>query len=669
MPPFQTHTATSLAYRPDIDGLRAVAVSAVILYHVWPTSIPGGFIGVDIFFVISGYLISLQIFKSLRDGTFSLADFYRRRIRRIAPAMLLVLLFTLIASELLLRPTDAEAVSRSGLWTIASMANVYFWLFEDTGYFAAAAEELPLLHYWSLGVEEQFYIVWPLILLLTARWILSSSFGAVLVATILASAVFGHFYYPVDSAFVYYMLPARAGELMIGATVARMVLLSHHATWSHAGAEALGMFGLAMVAASLFLVSDTRAFPGFQAVPCTVGTAMVILAGEQRDITVTRLLRAPPIMLVGVISYSAYLWHWPILAFLRYGGIPMTMVNGLTAILATLLFAGASYCLVERPFRRSTGSFTTILVRQYAIPSIALIGLIAVSLKTDGYALKWVHRDFESRLTDVRNDVAPAIQAPFVCQKPNIVARDLESDDCVLGRAAPGAKKVILFGDSNAAHYVGMLREFAERAGFAFRNIAVGSCPPVLNRTELFTAQRRVADCEAAIPLVFAAFERYDVVVLAADWNFYRSNSDRLIPELAVTIDSLLARGKDVIIIGNIPIIYGYDRLCREKAISFPGVSCHFERVPLDPDVVATNASLQRLAATRPAVRYYDANEHLCPAGICDANDPQGKPQYFNTSHLSLTGSSRLGQRIIATQGVPNVFERLGAVGEHLTAR
>jgi peptidoglycan/LPS O-acetylase OafA/YrhL len=156
-------------YRSDIDGLRAIAVLSVILFHINAKLIPGGFVGVDIFFVISGYLITLHILRDLKKDKFSIVEFYQRRVKRIAPAMLAVVLVSTVLAQLILRPSDAEKVAESGLWSLLSMANVYFWLFQDTSYFAAASNEILLLHLWSLGVEEQFYIFWPLILLATYR--------------------------------------------------------------------------------------------------------------------------------------------------------------------------------------------------------------------------------------------------------------------------------------------------------------------------------------------------------------------------------------------------------------------------------------------------------------------------------------------------------------------
>ncbi len=238
-------------YRPDIDGLRAVAVLSVILFHIDKNLLPGGFVGVDIFFVISGYLISLHIFQELEAGQFSIVEFYRRRIKRIAPPMLLVVFLTLVIAQFILIPEDAERVAESTLWSLLSLANVYFWLYQDTSYFAAASSELPLLHLWSLGVEEQFYILWPLLLMLVYRKLSPKALMLLVASTALASFMFGQLGYAHAPSFVYYMLPTRAGELLIGAAIAFATLNGIERRLPEKATQLISLTGLSLVIASL----------------------------------------------------------------------------------------------------------------------------------------------------------------------------------------------------------------------------------------------------------------------------------------------------------------------------------------------------------------------------------------------------------------------------------
>ena len=341
-------------YRPDIDGLRAVAVLSVIIFHINSELLPGGFVGVDIFFVISGYLISLYIFREIKNDQFSLTEFYRRRVKRIAPALLVVLSLTLLVSQIILRPVDAEKVAESGLWSLLSLANVYFWLYQDTSYFAASNRELPLLHLWSLGVEEQFYIFWPLLLMLVYKITRSSIFIVSLLLVAFASFGFGELYYVTDSSFVYYMLPTRIGELLFGALVAHLVLTQKIKSLPTAVATLMSGFGVALVAGSLAFLSENNVFPGYQAIPPTLGTAILIYLGHYSKSWLTQFILIKPMIWVGLISYSAYLWHWPLLAFFQYGQFEINLLNGCLIFIITLTLAWLTYKYIEQPLRTSS---------------------------------------------------------------------------------------------------------------------------------------------------------------------------------------------------------------------------------------------------------------------------------------------------------------------------
>lgn len=207
----------SLSYRPDIDGLRALAVLAVVIFHINKGWLPGGFVGVDIFFVISGFLITGILKREQDKSIFSFANFYMRRIRRILPAALTTILITLIVGIFVLLPSDLKELGKSSLASVFSVANIYFWLFLDTGYFADSSETVPLLHMWSLGVEEQFYLIWPAIMLLTYKFGGRRLLIFVAAALAIVSFVIGEHFILTDQSFAYYMLPSRAGELLFGA--------------------------------------------------------------------------------------------------------------------------------------------------------------------------------------------------------------------------------------------------------------------------------------------------------------------------------------------------------------------------------------------------------------------------------------------------------------------
>ena len=306
-------------YRSDIDGLRAIAVLSVIIFHVWPKVLTGGFVGVDVFFVISGFLITKQLLADVDSNAFSLAEFYRRRIKRIAPAMLVVVGVTLVASHLLLLPADSERVAASAFWSVLSGANFFFWQTQATGYFAPESSELPLLHLWSLAVEEQFYVVWPVLFLLVRRYLTTR--GQLLCVSLVALASFAAAaaINEQHAKFAYYMLPTRAGELLLGALTILLLDAGLMRRMSPTLRNVLAPVGLAMILYSARLFTDSTPFPGWWTLLPTVGTALCLAGGTAETGRISRALGSRWLVPIGLISYSAYLWHWPLLAILRYG--------------------------------------------------------------------------------------------------------------------------------------------------------------------------------------------------------------------------------------------------------------------------------------------------------------------------------------------------------------
>ncbi|MDO9285380.1 MAG: acyltransferase, partial [Aquabacterium sp.] len=255
-----SNTKIADTYRPDIDGLRAIAVSAVMIFHAKENLLPGGFVGVDIFFVISGYLITKHIAAEISANRFSLGEFYRRRIRRIVPMMMVVVATTLLLSMLLMTPADARNVAKSAVWSIASMANIHFLRDLDSSYFAASSAEVPLLHLWSLGVEEQFYFFWPLLLVVAQRRLGPVvMIGLTLLLTVSSFELAAQLL-PDNASFAYYMLPTRMGELLIGGILGLAAALTHWRV-SKRLANLSGWLGIALITCSLAFIDRTQPFP------------------------------------------------------------------------------------------------------------------------------------------------------------------------------------------------------------------------------------------------------------------------------------------------------------------------------------------------------------------------------------------------------------------------
>lgn len=646
-------------YRPDIDGLRAIAVLSVILFHIDKALLPGGFVGVDVFFVISGYLITNNIVQKMRSGQFLISEFYRARIKRIAPAMMTVIAASLAAACAFMLPDDAATMAKSAVWSLASLANVFFWLFQDTSYFAASSQQQPLLHLWSLGVEEQFYLIWPLVLMLVYRPGRERRLfvGGLGVAAL--SFALGSVYFARDSAFVYYMLPARAGELLMGALVALLVSRGAHQRLPVRAIAPLATLGVVLLALSLAYLSEDSAFPGVLAIPPTLGAALVILAGSRGPSWVARVLACKPLVWIGLVSYSAYLWHWPLLAFYRYGFGHVGWLAGACLFGLTVLLAWLTYRFVEQPARHVSSSALVVFMRQFLAPGAVLFGCALGAIYLDRLWPAHLQSPYRQQLAGLRDQTRPAYSYDYVCQRDKITAVEARSAHCIVGAGNPDAATILLWGDSNAAHYIGMVGAFANLDHFRFRNVEVGSCPPLTSDPAAFVAAHRLADCRASALAIAPLLRAADVVIISAFWQAYQAKSGQFLATFLGTARQIAASGKLVILIGKAPEMTGFDRLCRLKALRVPFLSCPEIQLPLPAEIVRMNQVLRQFAQTTPNVRYFDANEYLCVDGACPAYGQDGLAMYYDPSHLSMPGSWKLGAAVVAADGVPAAFHSL----------
>lgn len=379
---------TRFRYRPEVDGLRAVAVLAVLFFHAGMGA-SGGYVGVDVFFVISGYLITSLIVRDLQEGKFSIVHFWERRARRILPALTVVVVATLAAGYFLLLPGAFQAVGRSAAYQAVFAGNFHFW--QSSGYFDGFAEEMPLLHTWSLAVEEQFYLALPLLLLLVFRFKAMRRRAAVI--GVLGTALALSFLVSVHTvprypSGAFYLLPSRAWELLAGSLLALLPprwLPSR--PWLR---EAATVAGLGLIVLTIFVLTEHTAFPGWAALPPCIGTLLVIwgnsppatAGGGDRLTSAGRLLASRPVVFIGLISYSLYLWHWPLIAFANYLAVD-TRDAGFRIGLLTASFALAilSWRFIETPFRREqvfAGRRRIFAFSGGALACFAILGIAVV---------------------------------------------------------------------------------------------------------------------------------------------------------------------------------------------------------------------------------------------------------------------------------------------------
>lgn len=479
-----TRAATAMQYRPEIDGLRTLAVLPVILFHAGFDLFSGGFVGVDVFFVISGYLITSIILAELAAGQFTLTSFYERRARRILPALIFVMLICIPFAWLWMSPRELKDFAQSVVAVSFFASNILFWL--ESGYFNGAAELKPLLHTWSLAVEEQYYVLFPLFLMLTwrrgKRWILVVL--ALVAVSSLGFAEWSAHRYP-DAAF--YLLPFRIWELLLGAFAA--LHLAHSAKALAESRPMLGQFmagaGLVCIAYGVFAFDELTPFPGLNALAPATGALLIILFGIPSTF-VGRLLATRPMVKIGLISYSAYLWHQPLFAFARLRS-PHEPASWLfiTLALASLVLAYLTWRHIEWPFRDRRKLSRKTIFAAAAFASVLLVSIGSLThLKNGFYDHSRLALSTEDRaLFDI---IEKHTRDTMITDMPDNGACmfwQLNVDDKFIHRFGECAKKhgpaLIILGDSHAMNIYGAL--YRNNAAEFLVGVAQGHCRPHAN--------------------------------------------------------------------------------------------------------------------------------------------------------------------------------------------
>lgn len=605
-------------YRRDIDGLRAIAILPVLLFHAHVPGFSGGYVGVDIFFVISGFLITGIIAREVDEQRFSLVHFYERRFRRIMPALSLMILAVLAAACWLYLPGDIEGVPKSALAATLFASNL--WFFTDTGYFAGGADVKPLLHSWSLAVEEQFYIGFPILLMLVARF--AARWRGLIVGAIAAISLALAIALQRDtSGFTFYLLPTRAWELFAGALLALGAIPAARPRWLR---ETLAWSGLLSVAFAVIFYTRETVFPGITALPPVLGAALLLHSAPSTS--VGRLLSLRLFVGVGLISYSLYLWHWPLIVFTEYAtDAALTGWTAIAVVATSFIAAILSWRFVERPFRDAR-RIPARRIFQFTAGAMALLCLLSLSLLAMG---GWPQRFAPQvlQLAAGRTDISPARKA---CH--DTFARGAQP--CILGaKVRPDA---LLWGDSHGVEMAYALSLKARAEGRALIERTTSSCPPVLG----YDAPKD-ARCARAKQAAFAAIRADPAirrVYLAAFWANGEFDDPAFVAKLDATIRALRAEGRQVILIGPVP----------PQPFDVPRHLAHLARAgQLDQAqgvdrarIEARTRNLRALFARWQArgVTLIDPMARLCDARRC-AIIHDGKPLYFDSHHLSVAGA------------------------------
>lgn len=479
--------ATHINYRADIDGLRAIAVGAVVIYHAFPKKLPGGFVGVDIFFIISGFLISTILFQGLDAGVFSIVDFYRRRIKRIFPALLTVLLFCLAFGWFFLLSDEYRQLGKHIAGGAGFISNIL--LLGEAGYFDASADAKPLLHLWSLAVEEQFYIFWPLIL--AFNWKKHWTFQAIVILA-LASFSINIFYIGNNQNAAFYSPLSRFWELMLGSLLAYILLYKPRLLEKYRNAQAFA--GCALLLASVLLIDHTIQFPGWWALLPTCGTCLLIAAGPLAWVN-KKVLSSKLLVWVGLISYPLYLWHWPIFSFLHIvvGGGQSSKMK-LVAVFLSILLAWLTYRFIEKPLRTGVRIHQSMAILPAIMIMVGLAGYYCYmkdGLQGTGYRVvgknefsrhfdnsypDWHYMKTQGMIEKNREQCNFYDLDKFFIGDATNVPRPSIPNEC-FERNKDGDKAVFLWGDSHAAQlYFGLRKNIP--VDWQILQITTSDCTP-----------------------------------------------------------------------------------------------------------------------------------------------------------------------------------------------
>ncbi|GGZ28548.1 acyltransferase family protein [Asticcacaulis endophyticus] len=605
-----------MKYRADIDGIRALAVLPVVLFHAGVPGVSGGFIGVDVFFVISGYLITGILRDDLETGRFSISQFYERRIRRIIPALAAVIIATWITAWFLFLPVYFQDFSKSVAATAAFISNLYFWKF--SGYFEASAQLRPLLHTWSLAVEEQFYIFMPIVMWIAYKLFKKHWFWLFAAA---AAGSFGLSLYMtnVGPTANFFMLPTRAWELLAGSLLA---LARLPAPRTAVVAHTLGGLGLALILVPVVVYSEATPFPGLAALPPVLGAVLLIYSGAFPAGLGGRILSWAPMVFIGKISYSLYLIHWPVTVFVRYVTLePPTLIWAGLIISVSFVLAVLSWRFVEQPFRSPTFTPPRALLLSGTLAGLAALFAVGVA----GVAMKGMPDRFPDYAPVMVADARPNAWNNDTCffEAP-IAFEKWSADTCRIVNNGP--ETVMLWGDSYAAHYVPGITDSAAYIPYTVYQYTAAGCPPVLS----YYSYAR-PNCQNFNANALKLIKRLNIktVILSARWIDVKS---RGLDQIQSTLTALNAMGVKTYVIGQSPLFVtdiGVIAYRQAKQVPRPSVAAN----SFGPEI---NELLRKEVGNVP---FIDPLAQLCPNGThCTYRD--GERLMFNDNgHFSNSGS------------------------------
>ncbi|NAS31502.1 acyltransferase family protein [Flavobacteriaceae bacterium R38] len=630
---------SNFSYRPDIDGLRALAVLLVIFFHAGFPFAKGGYIGVDVFFVISGFLITLTLDKEMNKKTFSFKQFYLRRIRRIIPVLVFILLIVTIPASIILFSADLEVYSRTLIHTILSTNNFYLWT-NSRDYFAESVEFLPLVHTWSLSVEEQFYFLWPPLLLLIHNKLSLKRRLIFILAFLIFGIVLSVYLTNNDQNMAYFLLPARMFELMMGAGLA--MFWEKLPKLSKLKNDIISILALVIILVPAVVLNASSLFPGMNAFwPC-LGAMLLIFTGKNAsdEGLVNKIFKNRVLVFIGLLSYSMYLWHWPLFVFIKYLGYDLEGSIRLFAILSIVPLSYFSWRFVEQPFRKKYkfNFKKTILV--VLLPSLVTIGLIyAVLDEKDG---------FPGRFPEL-TEFIPKTNFPNKVRK-NCFGKDKvgNCDECFIG-VKKDSLDGMLIGDSFANHTAAFLDVLAKDAGLYIHDSAAGGYPLLSDIDE---------DSGAPVKPIRYSIERYEYakkfknVFIASNWENLSNERPRNRELVLNTIEELVKLNKTIVLFDGLRAttemnLHRLKLLKTRQPDTFSQVNSSIPETKRPDDYF-----IHEIKKRFPSILIIDLNDVMCKNGECELRIGD-TIIYRNRDHLNTSGARLMGEKYLRLKGNP----------------
>ncbi len=642
-------------YRADIDGLRAIAAALVLLYHFQFSGVSGGYVGVDVFFVITGFVMSNLLLKQFAAGSFSFGEFYNARIKRLIPAFLLVSFVTFFLISPLFMDAEYYKYSKSWLFSLIGYSNIYY-IQEFAKYFAPDAETQPLLHTWSLAVEFQYYLIWPPLLFLVHILFGKDALKKTAAPWIFLGVWIAAFAYSVyrtettpDAA--YYLLTTRLYELLLGAGLA--LFGDRLPRTNRVVSNLISILGLTLIIGSALTLTKSDLFPGYNALWPVIGTGLMIYAGlSENDWQAGKLLGCRPLVYLGALSYSVYLWHWPPVAILNYQLIELTLVNQLLLIAASLVMGWVSYTFIESRIRYKNWSLKKTFLLVMLLPAI-VIWLIQATIR--------IADDISFRIPENRRELYKIINQQNAgdifdpCFDGDSLNFDT-SERCLLGvKSSQARPDALLIGDSHGTSMAGFIEELSKDIGISTLLVTKASTPFITadDMLEATGDNRKVLRSQALQDYLEQA---PTTVFLSSWWTSYMADGhyQRYMENIT---DWLIEHGHQVVFIEDAPGLpstsFAY---CLLKNLP----DCSLPREEVEQEQVNFYRLKQRLSTKYPQIHWINPRNAMCDEQRCETVLNQ-TPLYRDSHHLNHAGSKILGQKYL--EQYPNPLKQLPNLG------